>query len=335
VEKTVMSAALSPERMLRELADLWVSLGKEGREQTGAGVLRACTMTLLTVAEEGEDLAELSETIAALMPEHPARTILVRLSGAGDRALSHRVYAQCWMPFGQRRQICCEQIEIVASDPAVGDLPPVLMALAAPDLPLILWCRSGRLAAMPEFAAMAGIAQKVIVNTSGTADPAGALARLEAGLAKGSLLADLAWTRLTRWREMLAQVFENREYLARLASVSSAVVTFSGDEQTTGWYLAAWMGAALAEVGAQCAPAVERRAAGALRVELSGDGLRVVLERRGDRLEVSVNEGGFYTNLPQPSDYLLMSEELGIVRRDPVFEEALASAVRQAYADSK
>jgi glucose-6-phosphate dehydrogenase assembly protein OpcA len=328
-------AALSPERILRELADLWVSLGKEGQQQTGAGVLRACTMTLVTFAEQNEDLAALSETMAALMPEHPARTILVRLSGEGSRALTHRVYAQCWMPFGQRRQICCEQIEIVASDPAVGDLPPVLTALAAPDLPLILWCRSERLPLLPEFAGVAGIAWKTIVNTVGSADPAQALVRLQGGLERGPLLADLAWTRLTRWREMLAQVFENREYLARLARVSSAIVTFSGAEQTTGWYLASWIAAALEKAGAQCAPAVERRAAGALRVELSGDGLRVVLERRGDRLEVSVNDGGFYTSLPQPSDYLLMREELGIVRRDPVFEETLASVVRLAYSDSK
>jgi len=60
------------------------------------------------------------ETMAALMPEHPARTIVVRLSGAGERALAERVYAQCWMPFGERRQICCEQIEITASDAAPG-----------------------------------------------------------------------------------------------------------------------------------------------------------------------------------------------------------------------
>ena len=40
-------------------------------------------------------------------------------------------------------------------------------------------------------------------------------------------------------------------------------------------------------------------------------------------------------NLPPPDDYLLMREELGIVRRDPAFEEALASAVRLAYPTDK
>jgi glucose-6-phosphate dehydrogenase assembly protein OpcA len=76
------------------------------------------------------------------MPEHPARAILVRLSGAGDRSLAERVYSQCWMPFGQRRQICCEQVEITASDAALADLQSVVLPLTVPDLPLIVWCRS-------------------------------------------------------------------------------------------------------------------------------------------------------------------------------------------------
>jgi hypothetical protein len=37
------------------------------------------------------------------------------------------------------------------------------------------------------------------------------------------------------------------------------------------------------------------------------------------------------TKLPQPSDYLLMREELGIVRKDPVFERTLASAAAHVY----
>ena len=37
-------------------------------------------------------------------------------------ALAARVFAQCWMPFGHRQQICCEQIEITASDASLPDL---------------------------------------------------------------------------------------------------------------------------------------------------------------------------------------------------------------------
>jgi hypothetical protein len=67
-------------------------------------------------------------------------------------------------------------------------------------------------------------------------------------------------------------------------------------------------------------------------VELAGDGFRVELVRREDRLSITVDNEENCTNLPQPSDYLMMREELGIVRRDALFEQALASAARLAYA---
>jgi glucose-6-phosphate dehydrogenase assembly protein OpcA len=319
----------APEHILSELADLWVTLGTE----SGAGVLRACTMTLVVLAEASDDAAALGETMAALMPEHPARTIVVRLSGAGERALAERVYAQCWMPFGERRQICCEQIEITASDAALADLPSVVLPLAAPDLPVIVWSRSARLFEMPPFGAIAHMAAKVVVDSAGFADPNRAL-RLLAEMASGGIpLGDLAWTRLTRWREVLARLFENRDYLAKLSRISSVRVVSSGEFATSAWYMGAWIVDALRDVGVSAQVVVGAGPGPSpLSVELAGGGFRVVLERQEDRLVVAVDDAKSCSNLPQPSDYLLMHEELGIVRRDAVFERALASAARLAYA---
>src|ERR1041385_1024915 len=97
-----MGATLAPDHILKELSDLWVSLGKQ-EAQGGAGVLRACSMTLVVLVEESENVSALGETLAALMPEHPARTILIRLRGAGEHTLAERVYAQCWMRSEERR----------------------------------------------------------------------------------------------------------------------------------------------------------------------------------------------------------------------------------------
>jgi glucose-6-phosphate dehydrogenase assembly protein OpcA len=321
VEEAVVVA---PEHILRELADLWVSLGS---------VLRACTLTLVVLEEASDDAAALGETIAALMPEHPARTIVVRLSGAGERALAERVYAQCWMPFGERRQICCEQIEITASDAALADLPSVVLPLAAPDLPVIVWSRSARLFEMPPFGAMARMAAKVVVDSAGFADPKRALRLLAETAGSGVPLGDLAWTRLTRWREMLARLFENRNYLAKLARISSVRVAYNGEFATSAWYMGAWVADALRDAGVSANIVVGAgRGAAPLSVELAGDGFRVELVRREDRLSITVDNEENCTNLPQPSDYLMMREELGIVRRDALFEQALASAARLAYA---
>ncbi len=330
-----MGAALSPEKVLRDLAALWTSMAKQqshdreaaGEPSAADGVLRACTMTLVVLAEESEDPSALGETIAALMPEHPARAILLRLHPDGPRALSERVYAQCWMPFGQRRQVCCEQVEITASDAALGDLPPLVLPLTVSDLPVILWCRAPRLTGMPEFGAMAGIATRVVVDSSAMPDAARAL-RLLRDLARNTPVGDLAWTRLTRWRAMISQLFENRERLARVPSVRHLRVLFGADYVTSAHYLASWVVDGLYAGGARLAniEVLPDAATPALRVELEGPELRLALWRDGQRLMAQIDDSSQCTHLPPPGDYILMREELGIDGRDPVFEAALAGA---------
>jgi glucose-6-phosphate dehydrogenase assembly protein OpcA len=329
---------VSPETILRELADLWVATGKDGPAGAGSGVLKACSMTLIAVAEDTDDPAALGETIAALMPEHPARTILVRLSGPGGPALSARVYAQCWLPFGQRRQICCEHIEITVSDASLPGLRSLLPPLAAPDLPVILWLRGGRVFDWPEFGGLAGIAHKTIVDSTNLPDPRAALARMAAMTGGKVLLGDLSWTQLTRWREMQSRIFENREYLARLPEVTTVRVAFAGGQPPVhAWYMGAWSVDALAGVGVRASLNMEPDAAlsgRALRIELAGQDFRMSLERQEDRLVMRVGESSQCMSLSQPTDYMLMREELGIVRRDPVYERTLASAAKLAVSFS-
>jgi glucose-6-phosphate dehydrogenase assembly protein OpcA len=262
------------------------------------------------------------------MPEHPARAIVIRVLRAGERTLSDRVYAQCWMPFGQRRQICCEQVEITASDAAMADLPSVVLPLAVADLPLILWCRSPRVAGMREFGGLAAMARKIILDSARFDDPQEALRFLTA-MAPGALVGDLAWTRLTRWREMLAQVFENRRYLENLPRITKVRMAFPPEYETSARYLAAWVGNVLSDAGVTAEIAMVQ--ADGLRLALEGADFRLELAREERRLTVTVDHLTNCTNLPPPSDYMQMREELGIVERDPIFERALASAAQLAY----
>ena len=328
-----MSAVLAPDTLLHELTDLWVRLGKEGQAETGAGVLRACSMTLVVVADETDDFSALGETIAALMPEHPARTVVVRLQAAKQKELSGRVFAQCWMPFGQRRQICCEQIEITASETSLADAASLIEPLAAPDLPVILWCRSARVVEQPAFQGLAAMARKVVVDTSGWPDPKAALRRLSEMKQRGIILGDLSWTRLTRWRQMLAQLFENRELPAKLSGISLVRVGFGGkDAPVSARYLGAWLIDSLADAGVRAQLVLDpdpRGTTGHLqRLELKGEAFRVELKRRGSRLVIAVDQLSHCTHLPHPNDYLLMREETAIVTHDAIFERTLSSAER-------
>jgi len=324
-------AALSPDQILRDLANLWVTIGKQGQPETGMGVLRACSLNLIVVADESDDFQALGETVVALMPEHPARAITIRLSAAADAELQGRVFSQCWMPFGQRRQICCEQIEILASGETLEDALSLVAAVAAPDLPLVGWCRSARLVERPDFAKLFQAASRVVVDSARSADARSAVGRLAQLSAEGVPVGDLAWTRLTRWREMLSQSFQNRVRRERLSGTVQVGVVYGGTPApVTARYMGAWLMESLRAAGVAAvlnlvpdgaAPQDEL-----VRVELTTNRMRTELSYRDHRLTLDGDGIKHCAGLPVATDYSLMREELAIVGRDPVFEHALRAA---------
>src|SRR5579864_3913053 len=124
-----MTATIKPDKILKELADLWIETAAPSAPsgaKENSGVLRACAMTMVVIADETEDTQGIGETLAQLMKEHPSRAIVIRLRNCPDPCLEYRVFAQCWKPFGSRQHICCEQIEITASDASLPDVPAVV-----------------------------------------------------------------------------------------------------------------------------------------------------------------------------------------------------------------
>jgi glucose-6-phosphate dehydrogenase assembly protein OpcA len=250
------------------------------------------------------------------------------------------------MPFGRRRQICCEQIEISASDGSLPDLPAVILPLAVPDLPVILWCRGARLFALPDFAQLAGIAHKLLLDSAVFPDAATAVARVEERVHSGQVLGDLTWTRLTRWRELVSQMFESRVYQARLREISEVRVGFGGDLPPSGaYYLSAWLLNCLENVGAVAQvnwePALDAPAGRLASVELLGatGGLRASISVTGDRGRQSavtrVDTIAQRTVFAPENDYVLLREELSIPGRDPVYEKSLARAARLARPEQR
>ena len=316
---------IHPEQILRELSELWVSLGQEQE-----GVLRACTMTLLVIAEESEDAQGIGETIAALMPEHPSRVILIGTHAGGGRELSARVYSQCWMPFGQRQQICCEQIEITASDTSLPDLASVVLALVAPDLPVMLWCRSPRLFEHSDFPALAEIAGRVIVDGAQLGSPRQALQRLSEF--PGRRVADLAWIRLTRWRQLIAQIFDKPENAAKLPSIREVQIHHAGSAvPIEGHYFAAWLDEALPHAATKFMGGGKGEEGHLSLVQFDcGEAPVSVGLSEGQAAELRIDDLAAKSICPEPSEYLLLREELGIPGTDPIYERTLRAALRLA-----
>lgn len=330
-----MTATINPETILRELTELWVGLGKQQDGDGSTGVLRACSMTLIAVAEQAEGAENTGETLAALMREHPSRSIVIRLRPEGDPVLDARVFAQCWMPFGQRRQICCEQIEITASDSTLEGVPAVVLPLAVADLPVIVWCRSARVFRLPAFRDLAGIAHKLIIDSETFPSPRDILPELAAAAAHRPLVADLAWTRLTRWRELISQIFENRTYVSRLPGIGQIRIAFQGSQPpASACYFAAWLLDSFELAGAKPALAWERdRTSGPEKiggVEFTGSGFSVSIAVREQAAEIAIGSLVTRTAFSEATDYALLREELSIPGRDPIYERTVARAAALA-----
>lgn len=309
---STVTTTINPDQILNELSKLWVDLAKE--KDSADGVLRACSMTLIAAISEKDDPGEVGETLAMLMREHPSRAIVVRVRDSQEHCLASRVFAQCWMPFGDRRQICCEQVEITASSVSLDDLPAVILPLTVADLPVVLWSRS--MAAIEKLGSVAG---KIIVD----GEIIGDLEKV-AELADRYRVGDLAWTRLTRWRELIAQIFENKCYLKELPSITRLRIIYKGERPTiSAFYMAAWL--ERQEV------IWERGDHSGLALETANGEVHTILSTT-DETSVEVGVRGQVTNTVfQPAtDYTLLREELSIPGRDPIYEQVLPRAAKLA-----
>jgi len=334
VEESV-TAPVTPEGILKDLHSLWASLAKESAPAEGQGVLRACAMTVIVLADESDGATEIAQTLGLVMRDHPNRAIIVRVRSGSAPLLDCQVTAQCWRPFGRQRQICCEQVEMTVSDASLADAEPVLLAITAPDLPVAVWCRSPRLFGLRALARLYARADRIIVDSRDVGDRRAALAGLaRAAAVSRCRLADLAWTSVTRWREMVAEIFEDparRELIPRLTRVR--VLHSASAAPATAYYLAGWI---LATSGTGLRPVFEQvpPVGGGIEGIVLEAGTESVSVRRAEGTAILIEIGSLKncTSAPRLSEAELLGTELGITGRDLVFEKTLPAAARLAEA---
>ena len=318
-------AAIEPEKILRDLRELWAQLAKE---QDGAGgVLRACSMTLIVVAEPDDEVdAETArKTIGVLMHVHPSRAVVLTPREGGE--FSGRVFAECWMPLGGQQQICSEGIEITADSEQTDEVARLLVPLIAPDLPVVLWCRGPRAFLDRSLDPLFPLANKIIFNTRAVRHPSSAIEFLrrmrKEGVKDRRQVADLAWTRLTGWREAVAHLMDACPGGWLAAASGEVRIEYGGGRPGTRClYFARWIERALPGVNATLIPVAG--GPGVHSVVFAGCGPETSIRLgEGSSLEIRTAERSYSAVLPPDSEECLMREELSILGRDPVFERVL------------
>ncbi len=332
-----MSASIihpaQPEQILKDLGKLWTSLGQEEKQQGKPTVLRACAMTLIAATDDADGGFAASQIISELMHEHPSRGVVLATSDNADPGLNARVLAQCWKPFGKAQQICCEQIEITASPQNWPNIGPTIVGITAADLPVVFWCclkpalrPSATLQQKAGLDAVMNLATKVIVDTNGEEVPA-ALAVLAEWRAKGRLIADLEWTRLTLWREPIAQMFDpsrgNQPRNFHLIEVAHV-----GEKPTASvLYAGAWLSGSLKSRVRFIK--TNGHGPGLHRITLRSDSGNIDFERTSADCMTLRSPNGLERKYSfiDPTLYSLMNEELRVLGPDPAFDSAFTRAL--------
>lgn len=305
---------IKPDKILKELGELWTNMGKadEAEDQShGGGLLRACAMTLISFADDEEDCVALGEVIAGLMKEHPSRAIVVRVR-EGEDFLSARVFAQCWMPFGHRRQICCEQVEITCSMDRLAHVAAIVGPLAVPDLPRVILLRSARVVRSGAIRKILPLGDKIIVDSA----RAGACGFGELGglLDAGHIAGDLSWTRITELRSLIAQLLTSRK-------PSTITIEYEGREAgPEARYLDAWLDVSLPETTVGLKGSGQPGSGKPTVIRIDSD-LTIQLAPGG--AEVHIGTLQQWASLPSGTDEQLLNSELSIVVHDRVFERVL------------
>jgi len=188
---------------------------------------------------------------------------------------------------------------------------------------VVLWCRGPAALEPGPLESLFPLADKIIFDSSRATDADSALQFLRRLRGRGGRVADLHWTRLTGWREVLAHLFDDQAL--QPSDVKTAQVMFGGPSVTTcARYFAAWIRSALP--GTRVALAPGGGAPGLRSVTLSTPSDTLTIALGTDRcLEVSGAGRHYRSLLPSASEEALMQEELGILGADPVYDRVLSA----------
>jgi glucose-6-phosphate dehydrogenase assembly protein OpcA len=236
-----------------ELSALWRSAAEDSSTQNG--VTRACTLTLLIYVESEEAADEVNNLVAEVVRQNPCRTIIMMLQPeAFPTGLEAWVSAHCHLPVAGEKQVCSEQVTIRSRGEAGQGLTSVVLPLTVARLPIFLWWRAGDFSPPQYFDEILRVTQHVIVDTARFSPAGTQLQDLAAWLRKfaGRIrLTDLNWSRITPWRQLIAQCFDAPERRPHLDLLSEVVIEYEGEsprlatQRAQGLLLTGWLASRL------------------------------------------------------------------------------------------
>src|SRR5688572_21256830 len=209
----------------RQLAELWRAEKQDGER----AVTRAALWNVVAHTWTAAEHARATEVLARASAKVPQRTIVVKADPRGDADIASWISANCHL-IGGGRQVCSEEVVIVAAGERVLHIPPLVSALLLPDMPVAVWW----LGDLPNdhhryVETLLDPADRLIVDSShfnGAAD-LDLVSRI--GEQTTTAPADLNWARIEEWRAATAALFDPPSMRERLRAIRHLKVISGGD----------------------------------------------------------------------------------------------------------
>lgn len=293
--------------MIIELTDTNASQigGRILAAHSHVGVATGMVFTMIAVVD-GCDYDEVMEACLDAGREHPSR-ILVVANQEGETRLDATIRLGEDVPG--------DIIQLWFRGDLIEHRASVLLPLLLPDSPVVVWW-PGVSPDVPGEDPVGKLAGRRITDAAGAPQPLGALAERVLNHTRGDI--DLVWTRLTRWRGLLAAALDYYRYPV----ISATVYTEPGN--VAGVLLTAWLADRLA---------VETQ----LEEETGGLGITgVTLETEGGDIRLSRADGKIATfsapglprrivALPRRERGGLITEELRRLDEDAAYSATIAA----------
>jgi len=221
-----------------ELARIWaaqdLAIDSDG-EKIRHVAARTSVMNLVVVARRPELAERCAATIQMLTGRHPSRTIVIQSADPdGPSWLDGRIEAHCIMPSLDAPEVCAETIHLTCGGEAGRHLSAIATPLIIHDLPITVWWPGEPPLKSQSALDLLADADRLVVDGSTWSGDGLERLRQMAELVEGKRLvvSDFALARQSRWREAIASVFDDPDFLPYLRSLRRIAVTYATHDDT-------------------------------------------------------------------------------------------------------
>jgi glucose-6-phosphate dehydrogenase assembly protein OpcA len=256
-----------------------------------------------------ESAPEVTNSVSKLAGRHPARAVVFIADPEGESNVDVQLSAFCNVRGGTGAQICAEQVTIHVEGPPAMHLESLAGPLLVPDLPVFLWYPGEFSPRSLGFAAMADLADRVIVDSAASESHEACLREIDDLVEDPATpaIGDLQWVGLSPWRSLLADTFDAPERAGDLEKIEYVEVLYAPGGENRALLLVGWLASTLG-----WKPEGASRNGDGQSIEFSGPSGRIFVDLSPDSPDARLRRIRLYS--PEHSFQVSRHRELSDVR---------------------